>query len=85
MDHHAKQPSQPTVSGRTDAHCFAFPNHSDEIVQDLHLFPFYPLALRRPQAEAPVIPYPLVYRVRGLPRPFRVHYITFPQRAQDFS
>lgn len=46
MDRYAKQPSRLLVSDCAAAHCFAFPNHSDEIVQDLHLFPFYPLALR---------------------------------------
>ena len=32
--------------------CFLLPNYSDEIVQEFHLFPFYPLVY---QPEAPFI------------------------------
>lgn len=38
---HTGPPSQRKVSGMNGP---VFPNHSDEIVQDLHLFPFYPPA-----------------------------------------
>ena len=44
MDPRARWPSQ-----RTSVACSpALPNHSDEIVQDFHLFPFYPLACGSP-------------------------------------
>ena len=47
--HKAAFPTDMAVSDCAAAHRLAFPNHSDEIVQDLHLFPFYPLAHRHGQ------------------------------------
>ena len=52
--HKAAFPTDMAVSGCAIARRLVFPNHSDEIVQDLHLFPFYPLA-HKTQPKAPVI------------------------------
>ena len=45
MDLHTKRPSRQTELSVTaqKTRRLAFPNHSDEIVQDLHLFPFSPM------------------------------------------
>ena len=39
------------LSDRAFAHGLVFPAHSDEIVQDLHLFPFYPQPQRKNAAR----------------------------------